>query len=210
MYRVGIIINDNEVAHSRYADTLGALKSALAECNENGRKGNSYYFTILDKFNIHTLFEAAENNIGTFDGIFIATNAMSFNERIHDVFCQNKELVEAFINDNKGLFVSSQKKLSNGPLTKGEYKSAGFLPESFDYYLFDRPEKYSSEGVVDVSTTNRVLLYPYKISNEIIMNHCENNQFIVHTYRSLIIPKHSHSYDTYYPTAPVHPFPKTS
>lgn len=196
MYRVAIIINENEVSHSKYADTLSTLNSALDECNENGKKGNSYHFTILDKFNIHTLFETGENNIKTFDGIFIATNAMSINERIYNVFCENKQSVEEFINDNKGVFISSQKKLSNGSLSKAEYKSTGFLPEIFDYYLFDRPEKYSSDGVVSISTRNKILLYPYKINNEIIKTHCENNQFIVHTYRSLIIPKHSNSYDT--------------
>jgi hypothetical protein len=197
MYRVGIVINENEVSHSRYADTLGALQSALDGCNDNGRRGNSYYFSVLDKFNVHTLFEEGENNIKTFDAIFIATNAMSFNERIHEVFSHNKQIIEEFLDDNKGIFVSSQKKLSNGGLSKDKYKSAGFLPERFDYYLFDRPEKYSSEGAVSISTeTNRLLLYPYKISNELIKDHCENNQFIVHTYRSLVIPKYPHSYAT--------------
>ncbi len=197
MYRVGIIINENEVSHSRYADTLGALQSALDGCNDNGRKGNSYHFSVFDKFNVHTLFEEGENNIKTLDGIFIATNAMSFNLRVHEVFSRNKGSLEAFIDDNKGIFVSSQKKLSNGRLSKEKFRSAGFLPERFDYYLFDRPEKFSSEGIVSTFPgTNRLLLYPYKISDEIIKNHCENNQFIAHTYRSLIIPKHSHSYDT--------------
>lgn len=198
MYRVGIVINENEVSHSKYADTLSTLNSALDTCNLKGAKGNSYHFTIFDKFNIHKLFSSGEDNIMSFDGIVVATNAMSFNEKIYTVFCNNKQIVEEFINKNKGLFISSQKKLSNGSLLKEKFKSAGFLPDTFDYYLFDRPEKYSADGEVNVSSdvTNKILLYPYEISNQIIKDHCENNQFIVHKYRSLIIPKHSNSYET--------------
>lgn len=196
MYKIGIIINENEVAHSKYADTLGTLKSALDECNQNGSKGNSYHFIIFDKFNIHKLFETGESNIMTFDGIVIATNAMGYNEKIHNVFCRNKQNIEEFINNNKGVFILSQKKLSNGRLSKEKFTSTGFLPEIYDYYVFDRPEKFSSGGEVDISAHNKVLTYPYTITNAMIKDHCENNQFIVHKYRSLIIPKHANSYET--------------
>lgn len=195
MYRIGIIVNENEVAHSKYADTLETLKLAIDECNENGKKGNTYYFNVFDKFNVQELFDAGEKNIKTFDGIIIATNAMD-NVKIHDAFCNNKEIVEEFINDNKGIFISSQKKLSNGSLSNTEYKSTGFLPEIYDYYLFDRPEKYSADGVISISSSNRILDYPYNITNGLIKNHCENNDFIVHRYRSLIIPKHPSAYET--------------
>lgn len=195
MYRVGIIVNENEVSHSKFADTLETLKLAIDKCNQNGKKGNSYYFKAFDKFNIQSLFDEGENNIKSFDGIVIATNAMD-TERIYAAFLHNKKLLEEFINDNKGIFISSQKKLSNGSLSKEKFQSTDFLPDIYNYYLFDRPEKYSSEGIISLASENKILSYPNKITNEIINGHCENNQFIVHRYRSVIIPKHQNAYDT--------------
>lgn len=195
MYKVGIVVNENEVSHSKYADTLKILRKAIDDCNQNGKKGNSYYFKEFDKFNIQSLFDEGENNIKSFDGIIIATNAMD-NERIFNAFLHHKNIFEDFINENKGVFISSQKKLSNGSLTKEKFQSTGFLPDIYDYYVFDRPEKYSSEGVISIASENKILFYPNRISNEIIENHCEKNEFMVHRYRSLIIPKHPNAYDT--------------
>ena len=195
MYRIGIIVNENEVAHSKYADTLKTISDAVNSCNQNGKKGNSYFFFAFDKFNIHELFDGGSNNIKSFDGIVIATNAMD-NERIFNAFLHHKKLVEEFINANKGIFISSQKKLSNGSLSKNKFQSISFLPEIYDYYLFDRPEKYSSDGAVSIASENKILSFPNKITNEIIDNHCVTNQFIVHRYRSVIIPKHPNAYDT--------------
>jgi len=195
MYKVGIVVNENEVSHSKYADTLKTLRKAIDDCNQNGKKGNSYYFKEFDKFNIQSLFSEGENNIRSFDGIIIATNAMD-NERIYNEFLYHKKNLEEFINDNKGIFISSQKKLSNGSLTKEKSQSTGFLPEIYDYYVFDRPEKYSSEGVVSIESENKILFYPNRVSKEIIEDHCEKNEFMVHRYRSVIIPKHPNAYDT--------------
>ncbi len=196
MYRVGIVINENEVAHSKYADTLETLRSAIEACNQNGSKGNSFNFSVFDKFNIQNLFGRGDQNIMTFDGLVVATNAMGYSEKIHNLFCNNKQSIEEFINRNKGMFISSQKKLSNGSLLRDNLETTGFLPDIYDYFVFDRPEKYSADGEVSISAPNKVLLYPYLISNELIKNHCENNQFIIHKYRSLIIPKHANSYET--------------
>ncbi len=69
MYRIGIIVNENEVAHSKYADTLKTFSDAVDSCNQNGKKGNSYYFIAFDKFNIQSLFDEGANNIKSFDGM---------------------------------------------------------------------------------------------------------------------------------------------
>ncbi len=87
----------------------------------------------------------------------IATNAMD-NERIFNAFLHHKKMLEEFINDNKGIFISSQKKRSNGSLTKDKFQSIGFLPDIYDYYLFDRPEKYSSEGIVSIASRIKFFL----------------------------------------------------
>lgn len=195
MYKVGIVINENEVSHSKFADTLKTLRKAIDECNQNGKKGNSFYFKEFDKFNIQSMFDEGENNIKSFDGIIIATNAMD-NERIFNAFLHHQKILDEFINENKGIFISSQKKLSNGSLTKAKFKSTGFLPDIFDYYIFDRPEKYSSDGEVSIASKNRILFYPCRVSNEIIKDRCEKNEFMVHRYRSVIIPKHPNAYNT--------------
>lgn len=197
MYRVGIIINENEASHSTYADTLSTLSSSINDANRNGIRGNSYHFVVFDRFNIHELFGASENNIMTFDGLFVATNAMSFENKIYKTFYDNRHKLEEYINNNNGIFISSQKKLSNGGLSSKEYVSVGFLPEMFDFYMFYRPEKHSSTGIVTVShTESNVLQYPHKIDNDIVNYRCENNQFMVHRYRSVIIPKNLNAYDS--------------
>lgn len=199
MYRIAIIINENEVSHSKYADTLHTLESAMSACNENGKKMNSYNFITFDKFNIHTLFESGENYIMTFHGIIIATNALH-NIEIFDALCEKKQYISDFINANKGIFISSQKKLSNNSLESPPDESkTGFMPELFDYYLFDRPEKLSKDGKVSIcenNQENKILTHPYQITNEIIKYHCENNKFTVHRYRSVIIPKNLDSFIT--------------
>ena len=65
MFRVGIIINENEASHSKYADTEATLQSAINDCNKNGAKGNSYHFIVYDKFTINKLFDAQESDIRT-------------------------------------------------------------------------------------------------------------------------------------------------
>jgi len=192
------VINENEVSHSKYADTLNTLKSAIDECNDNGRKGNSYHFITFDKFNIHTLFASGENNIINFDAVIIATNALH-NIKVYEMFCKNKQSVENFINANKGIFISPQRKLNNH-LTTNNAKSTGFLPDLYDYYLIFRPDNEdSNEGTINIVTDNedcRVLSYPYAITNDIIRQHCEQNNFKQHKYKSFIIPKHIYSFDT--------------
>lgn len=90
MYKVGIVVNENEVAHSKFADTLKTISDAVDSCNQNGKRGNSYFFTAFDKFNIQSLFEDGPNSIKTFDGIIIATNAMD-TERIFNTFLHHKK-----------------------------------------------------------------------------------------------------------------------
>ena len=196
MFRVAIIINENEVSHSKYADTLNTLKSAIDGCNESGKKGNSYHFITFDKFNIDTLFSVGSNNIMTFHGIVIATNALN-NTEIHEAFCKNKQSVEDFLNANKGIFISSQKKLRN-KLQDEEIKSIEFLPEYFECFLFERSED-SKDGGISIHqdiVKDRLVSYPYQITDEIIKSHCEENKFVPHKYNSLIIPKNSNSFET--------------
>ena len=194
MYRVGIIINENEASHSKYADTEATLRSAIDACNKNGIKANSYDLITYDKFTIDSLFDTRENDIATLNALIVATNALSFGEKIHNVLSAQRKRIGEFLASRKGIFVSSQKKLSNGNLATKIHQSTGFLPDPFDYYIFDRPESSSAEGSVKILASAALLDYPYKISNELIENRCSNNQFMAHKYRSLIIPKNRNSY----------------
>jgi hypothetical protein len=196
MYRIATIVNENEVSHSRYADTLGTLRAAMRTCNLDGKRGNAYHFVAFDKFSVQRLFVAGDDHLLTFDGLFIATNALSRHERVYETLFQNQPLIATFLDSNRGIFVSSQKKLSNGSLQTCDPQSVSFLPDVYHYYLFDRPEKYSSDGDIDVSSGGRILTYPYTIDSALLAKHCDHNQFMPHRYRSIAIPKHMHSYDT--------------
>jgi hypothetical protein len=196
MYRVGIVINENEASHSKYADSEATLRLAINHCNKNGLNGNSYHFTIYDKFTIDRLFDLRESDISTLNALVIATNALSFGEKIYFTFCENRKRIEEFLNKRKGIFISSQKKLSNGNLSTDECRSVEFLPEGYNYYLYDRPEKSSADGKVSISASSVLLEYPCKITNELIDHRCNDNQFMAHKYRTLIIPDRSSSYQT--------------
>ncbi|MGD9162154.1 MAG: hypothetical protein PVG39_27335 [Desulfobacteraceae bacterium] len=196
MYRVAVIINENEVAHSRYADTIGTLRSAAEESNAGGARGNSYNFLPFDRFDINRLFSTDVSGLMSFDAIVVGTNAMAFGERIHNVFCEHKVQLQEYLDVGKGLFILSQRKLSNESLGVVEPQSVGFLPETLDYYAFFRPEKHSALGNVSIFDRGPITDYPDKINNEMIANHCEHNEFLVHRYRSIIIPRFSNSYDT--------------
>jgi hypothetical protein len=196
MYRVGLIINENEASHSKYADTETTLKLAIDDCNRNGRKGNSYHLVVYDQFTINTLFDSRQNDIATLNALVIATNALSFGNKIHTVLCDNKHRIEEFLDRHKGVFISSQKKLSNGSLSVASPRSVGFLPDAYDYYLFDRPEKSSADGSITIAASSILLDYPYGINNDLIDKHCNNNQFMVHKYRAIIIPIHPTTYES--------------
>jgi hypothetical protein len=196
MYRIAVVTNANEVEHSKYADTLRVLRTALTECNDAGRRGNSYHFVPFDKFNINKLFMSTESDLLTFDSLILATNSLSFDEALYIALAANKTRLAEFLMRDRGICILSQKKLSNRNLSNDSYDATGLLPEEYDYYLFDRPEKFSSDGEATVRSHDSLLRYPYAITNELIGSRCQTNQFMHHTYRSLIIPKYPASFVT--------------
>lgn len=196
MFRLGLILNEHEASHSKYADTEATLKSAIEKCNDNGARGNGYHYVVYNKFNIGGLFDGSNADIATLDALVVATNALSFGDKVHDVVCANRARIEAFLDSGKGIFVSSQKKLSNGHMKSAMPRSVGFLPAQLDYYVFDRPEASSAEGDIRVVPGCPLLEYPYIITDQLVNDHCTNNQFMVHRYRSVIVPTTAHSFTT--------------
>jgi len=192
LFSVAVIVSDNELAHSDFADILSVLEKPLTL----GDKKRDYYsFHSFDKYNVHRLFQKGdEHSLASFDSVIVATNATN-DSRLLGILVENKDLLEQFIASGKGVFVSSQKKLSNK--TNETSGSIQFLPERYDYCIYDRPEQSSGEGIVTVCNPDDVLMsYPSKIDDALIAYHCENNDFMQHWYRSFIVPKDDSRYIT--------------
>ncbi len=190
MYKIGIVVNENEMAHSAFANT----PKLLSELSYVKQQKNEYYrFYVFDKFNIKDLFQKSNKNfIMSFDSLFVATNATN-NIEIYEAFVSNKNLIADFISAEKGVFISSQKKLS---IKEGDcFKTIGFLPEKYDYAICDRPEKSSADGKISVVGKDSIVLnYPTVITENDIEYHCLHNNFINHKYRSFLIPSHESQY----------------
>lgn len=194
MYKVAVLVNENEMAHSAFANTPKLLSEVQSL---QGRDEDNYNFEIFDKFNIASLFKKNESNyLLSFDSLFISTNATN-NSEILDALRSNRPLLDEFISLGKGVFVSSQKKLS---CKEGhQIEEVSFFPDRYDYAIVDRPEKSSAEGVITIAHTaeKHVLCsYPNHIDNSIIKSRCENNSFMHHNYRSFIIPRDEGQYTT--------------
>lgn len=191
MYKVGVLVNENEVAHSAFANTPQMLHNLEYIKNQKDRY---YRFFVFDKFNIWELFRENGNEfIMSFDSLFIATNATN-NVEIYQALVQNKTYIGKFISAGKGLFIASQKKLS---AKEGESaKMVGFLPEKYDYAIFDRPEKSSAEGKISIISENNLIMnYPTKMTEEYIEYHCQHNNFMHHKYRSFLVANNESQYD---------------
>ena len=59
---------------------------------------------------------------------------------IFEAFFTNKQSIEDFLNANKGIFISSQRKFRNKLQDTEELISTDFLPEYFECFLFERNE----------------------------------------------------------------------
>ena len=133
MYRIAVIVNENETLHSVYADTVSIVKKSLKMVYNDIE--SLYSFETLDKFNIFSLFSEGEYNLFTFDCLFIATNACN-NKEIYDCLVKNKEILERFIDDGNGnhhgLLILNQQKLGD---VEKQAKFLEFLPEKLSYKL---------------------------------------------------------------------------
>lgn len=200
MYRVAVIVNENETLHSIYADTISIIKKSLSIVYGN-QVEKLYSFETIDKFNIQTLFENGTNNINTFDSIFIATNACN-NSEIYDELVRHKSDIEKFIDDGNGLHhgicITNQQKLGDD-LEKS--KPILFLPEKLSYKLIKRKEKQSFDGKVELALQNDIIVnFPLKVKQSMIDECCsgENNQFMPHKYRHYIVPNYYSAYEVIY------------
>lgn len=205
MFRIALLVNENEVAHSAFADTLGVLKrpGALGD-----QKLNTYRFFAFDKYNIYRMFlRDGENYLTSFDSLIIATNATN-NIEVLQALRNNASLVEEFLRTGRGILVCSQKKLSQ---KFGEdARITGFLPERYEYGLYDRPESSSAEGVItELVPSDPLFSYPNVVTDELIEHRCTNNSFMAHKYRSHIVPRHPSQFITLLVDSQAPPVPES-
>ena len=200
MYRVAVVINENEKIHSVYADTLRILKNAL-KLVYGDDASQIYSFEEIDNFNISSVFEPGPRNIDTFDSVFIATNACN-NKDIYDTLVSHKKDISNFIDNgmgkHRGICVVNQQKLGSNV---ADAVPVEFLPEQLSYKLIKRAEKSSSDGNVNLfNKKDLIALFPLKVDQTIIDHHCsgEANSFMPHKYRFFLQPLFPGNYDVIY------------
>lgn len=189
MFRVAVITNENEVAHSSFADTTAILKRPVTL---QSQKTDSYVFVEFDKFSVTRLFQRGhQDHLLSFDALVIATNATN-NSEVLLALRSGRSTIEEFIGSGKGVLILSQKKLSQSAENR---ESTGFLPERFDYSLCERPEASSAAGVITIAeATDRIVAYPNVVTQDVVEHRCEHNSFMKHRYRSVLVPTNANQF----------------
>lgn len=186
MYKVAVILNESEILRSGYARVTAKLKK-LARLS-------SYTFDSYTVVNIASLFQDKAHGLHEYDGLVITTNATS-DVSSHEVLRNNKDEISKFIDNGKGLFITSQKKLStissSDPAVRGLTQ---FLPLYYEFCTIERPAAERDSGAGHIAfeggTPNHLLLdYPEKITTAMVEERCARNEFRRHFYRSHLIPK---------------------
>lgn len=198
MYRVAVIQNESEMLRSGFTNIIPKLRYI--------KRLELYSFEMFNIVNINELFKDGDNNLNHFDSLFVSTNATS-DKAVLAALRNNKGVIEKFINQGKGVFISSQKKLSSAVIdAKSDSGKTLFLPDIYEFHTVIRPkiEKDSGEGNISVfnlaidaerKIDDHILLrYPHKVTAELTTKYCEKNEFRRHFYRSHIIPQNIEAY----------------
>ena len=184
-YRIAVILNESGLIRNTYSNILPNLSSLM-----NGYSGSEfkrfekrYTFVPFTRTNLSELFlNSGVNTIESFDALFICTNATN-DSQVLNILESNKEIIEEFIKKNKGLFVGSQKKLSEKTIF------VKFLPESLSFKYITRPEEKSSQGYIYIQEPDDCLVAGCEVDK--INYQCHNNRFKDHVYRSYMEPQYA-------------------
>lgn len=182
--------------HSGYVDSVPKYRELFDTKFEMA-------FNRFSSVNIKNLFQEGENYLLDYDCLVIGTNATS-DGNVYKVLqaAKNKELLHSYIQAGKGLLICSQKKLiADCVVDDYNVRKTNFLPDDYEYNVISRPrEESSSDGTVEKvkdeynDTQSVILNIPYVITDEVVKNHCETNDFQKHYYRDFINPKNESSY----------------
>lgn len=197
MYRIAVIQNEIEMQHSGYVDSIPKFKKQNFDLQD-------HIFNRFSSVNIRELFIEGENFLLDYDCLIIGTNATSDGD-LYSILCEenNQILLSKYIKLGKGLLICSQKKFRSIEDNDELYKprETFFLPDTYDYIVASRPrDESSADGFVRIidgehnSIQKFLLNYPQVITNELISEHCQKNDFQKHYYRDYIIPLNSSSY----------------
>jgi len=195
MYRVAVVQNESESLRYSYADIVQTLEKLA--------RFDRYSFEQFDNRTILELFDPGQRNLANYDSLFVSTNATS-DHGIHAALVENRDAVADFLAGGGGVFVSYQKKLSV-PLSAvlNIPSAAGLLPDHYDFQFVERPEADSGEGVLsfvaDSAGSHRLpsrtlLNYPEEVTLAATTQHCTENDFKRHFYRSYIVAQSQASY----------------
>lgn len=196
MYRVAVIQNEVEMQHSGYVDSV-----------PNYRERFDFNFDVaFNRFsgvNIHRLFREGEDFLIDYDCLIIGTNATSDSD-VYNVLQEQhtKTLLDDFIRQGKGLLICSQKKISKDDSIDGyRVRKTNILPDDYEYNVISRPSgENSTDGNVEMigpvynTAQSFIFSFPHIITNELISDHCEKNDFQKHYYRDYIDPKNESAY----------------
>jgi len=199
MYRVAIIQNEVEMQHSGYVDSVPKYR-------ERFDFNFDVAFNRFSGVNINKLFREGEDLLIEYDCLIIGTNATSDSDVYNFLQNQeNKNILNEFIQQGKGLLICSQKKIISDTNISidGGYKvrKTNFLPEDYEYNVISRPiGESSADGNIKMVDQNYniaqsfIFNVPHSISDIVIKEHCENNDFQKHYYRDYICPKKESAY----------------
>jgi len=191
MYRVAVIQNEIEMQHSGYVDSVPYY---IRKFYFN----TDVAFNRFSSVNIHSLFREGEDFLLDYDCLILGTNATS-DENVYN-FLQNpdnKSIIEAFIQQGKGLLICSQKKLAKDDTHEGyNVRKTNFLPDDYEYNVISRPkEESSADGDIQMighdgsMLQSYMLNIPHQIKDNIVRDRCINNDFQTHYYRDFIVPR---------------------
>ncbi len=196
MYRVAVIQNEVEMQHSGYVDSVPKYRERF-DFNSN------VAFNRFSGVNIHKLFHEGEDFLLDYDCLIIGTNATSDSD-VYNVlqYQDTKTLLNDFIRQGKGLLICSQKKISADDEHDGyKTRKTNFLPDDYEYNVICRPVgEYSTNGDIKFVDNNYntaqsfILSIPHIISDKMIKEHCDSNDFQKHYYRDFICPKEESAY----------------
>lgn len=204
MYRVAVIQNEVEMQHSGYVDSVPRYR-------ERFDFNFDVAFNRFTGVNINTLFREGEDFLLDYDCLIIGTNATSDSD-VYKILQnpESKSLLRKFIHQGKGLLICSQKKIkleTSSEIDEEEYiqsnkvRKTNFLPNDYEYNVLCRPKnENSTDGNVQIVENDSNLIQkfiingPHHISNDMIKEHCEKNDFQKHYYRDYINPIEKSAY----------------
>ncbi len=176
-FRIAVILNESGLLRNNYSNIIPNLDTLMNSENDARSKiRKKYLFTGFTRSNLSDLFNTENDNyINNFDALFISTNATNDNE-VKSKLTANSEVLAEFLNSGRGLFIGSQKKLSD------KSDTVSFLPDTISYSYVKRPEIKSSEG--EISIINEASPIVTGCDGDAITSKCHNNKFKDHVYRS--------------------------